>query len=90
MNNNKTEKNNIDDVSAICIVFKNDAVLGRKTGVKFYNDSLGSNCIKSISAAKEEKKKLTPLLFKMGNVWCNTTQTPESKISLPAIVYCIP
>lgn len=58
--------------------------------MKFYNDAKGSNCIKNISAAKEEKKKLNPLLFKMGTVWCNVTHSPDSRINLPAIVYSIP
>lgn len=67
--NSHIERDN-NSIVSLAVVFKNDASLCKCAGLKFFSDPLGVNMIKQIDSGKDKLTKLSPLLFKSSNVYC--------------------
>lgn len=87
------------EISAINVVFQNEASLFMCSGLTFYSDPNGINVIHQVQAGKESKCKLSPILFKQSNVWWKYNFNAEAippmsqnanSTNLPALIYGIP
>ena len=52
-----------NSISGICIVFRNDSMLGMCSGLRFFSDPQGVNNFQTIAAGKDNKHKLTSIVF---------------------------
>ena len=87
------------EISAINVVFQNEANLFMCSGLTFYSDPNGINIIHQVQAGKESIHKLSPILFKQSNVWWKYNFNAEAippmsqhanSTNLPALIYGIP